>query len=96
MCQAYEAEKRSIILGCESMVLRGFVAARLGRPQQTNSPHGFNENVWNHGWRCWHERILPWALIKELGFERRRQACEAFNNYQELLPELEVRLERFL
>lgn len=60
MCQAYEAE-RAWITTCEhAAALRGFAAAYFQSGTKTRGPSYLTE--WDHGFRCYAERITPYAV----------------------------------
>ena len=95
MCQAYAAEKAAIITGEDYATIAGFTAARNGASQSSN-PYGKLEehghDAWDHGWGCWHERILPWALERNYHRDGRiaeaQKARQQFKLTGELPPEL--------
>lgn len=102
MCQAYDAE-RAVILAKENLAtLRGFAAARLARQKSENPYHQKGEmysfDAWNHGWNCWWERILPWALEKTYhsrgDYAGAQQARFSFEKTGKLPEELEKIVER--
>src|SRR3989344_6417478 len=64
MCQAYEGERAAIVALEDSATLKGFAAARNGVSKDSN-PYDWSKSyrdAWNHGWGCWQESLLPWAL----------------------------------
>ncbi|MDP3999689.1 MAG: hypothetical protein Q8P76_03830 [bacterium] len=99
MCQAYAGEKALITWGEDCATIAGFAAASKGIPKSANPYNRFeryNRDAWDHGWACWHERILPWALEQQYHQDGRiteaRKACELFK----LTRELPADLQRFL
>lgn len=99
MCQAYDGEKALIAAGESHATIAGFTAARKGIPQSAN-PCGrfeqYNRNAWNHGWACWHEGILPWALERQYHDEGRLSDAQKAHEQFRLTRELPVDLKRFL
>lgn len=100
MCQAYEGE-RNFVMGLESnATVKGFAAARAGKPKGANPyfPEGERSmwEHWNHGWGCWHSKkpILPWALESELPLNAREPARLRFEKTKEL-PEVLLRTVEF-
>lgn len=90
MCQAYEGE-RNLVIGLENnATVKGFAAARAGKPRKSNPYHREYERSmwqnWDHGWSCWQKKpfILPWALESELPFEERAGARLRFEKTREL------------
>ncbi|MEK7647144.1 MAG: hypothetical protein AAB378_02065 [Patescibacteria group bacterium] len=67
MCQGYEGEKKYIIAGENRASLRGFASAMESAPKSANpyTYDGYNKEAWDHGWGCWQEGILPYALDAE-------------------------------
>jgi hypothetical protein len=98
MCQYFESECR-LMRSLESRQnILGFRAAKDGLPPSSNpniwvvgvqkySNHYCKD--WDYGWECWHERVLPWALVRELTTEQRQEAEEKFKKSRELIPEVE-------
>ncbi|OGY62967.1 MAG: hypothetical protein A2745_01180 [Candidatus Harrisonbacteria bacterium RIFCSPHIGHO2_01_FULL_44_13] len=66
MCQAYEAEKRLFNKIMGIACIKGFAAARAGKLKKLNPYHKLYEKgmreMWDDGWECWRDKILPWAL----------------------------------
>lgn len=99
MCQAYEAERNFIVHGEHFNTIKGFAAARNGEPKKSN-PNGqyskYDRESWDHGWDCWHARILPYALELKLenkdGWTRFR-ASQEFKETGTLPKPLEQILE---
>jgi len=99
MCQAYDGERASIITGENYATIEGFAAARKGLPKSAN-PHRefgmYDREAWDHGWDCWHHKILPWALERVYHLEGKiSEAIEAKKRF-ELTKEFPAELERFL
>ncbi len=66
MCQSYENKRAGIVAGEDYAVIKGFAAAKTNKPKTDNpfstSSFSYEKDAWEHGWYCWHERILPAAL----------------------------------
>lgn len=99
MCQAYDGERASIVAGENYATIEGFVAARKGLPKSTN-PHTkygkYDSEAWGHGWDCWHQKILPWALEREYHLKGRVPDAQKASEQFKLTGEIPAELERFL
>src|SRR3989338_16359 len=62
MCQAYDGEARAAVSGENALTLRGFAAAFVGKPNPYSQCSGYEVDAWTHGWRCFHEGLLPSAV----------------------------------
>lgn len=64
MCQAYEAERAAIVSGENYSTRKGFTAAAIGANLEDNplSWSIYDGQAWYHGFACWHEGLLPWAI----------------------------------
>lgn len=60
MCQAYEGERRFVILSEQYEEREGFKAALCG--ESDSPPSAMFEDDWLHGYRCFQQRILPWGI----------------------------------
>lgn len=81
MCQAYEAEHNYIVQGEHRATTEGFRAAFHGELQTTNPYGGFetyNRNAWDHGYRCYAEKILPWPIAKRFDYDTRKYIEQTF------------------
>ena len=88
MCQAYAAEANFVVFCEQQATLEGFSAARVGKSKES-APHLFGD-AWKHGWECWHQRILPWALGKKLqDYKKRYETGEDFKRTGKLPEDLE-------
>jgi len=80
MCQAYEAERASIVAGENRATIEGFKAASEGKLESDNPFNWgkYDKEAWDHGWRCWHQKILPYALegifLRETNFDYSKTA----------------------
>lgn len=65
MCQAYEGEASYIQKSEGRATIEGFKAAKNGEPI-TKNPHReysiYEREAWNHGWRCFQSKLLPYAI----------------------------------
>lgn len=100
MCQAYDGERASIIAGENSAAIEGFAAARKGLPKSTNPFVKFglkyNLEAWDHGWGCWHEGILPWALERQYYLKGKFLEGQKIREQFAKTREIPAELERFL
>ncbi|MDO8504283.1 MAG: hypothetical protein Q7S36_00320 [Candidatus Liptonbacteria bacterium] len=99
MCQAYDGEWASITASENFAVIKGFAAARKGLPKSAN-PHAkfgkYDREAWDHGWDCFHERILPWALERHYHLQGRIPDAQKARKQFELTGKVPAELERFL
>lgn len=99
MCQAYDGEKALIAAGENHATIAGFTVASKGTLQSANPYSRFeqyNRNAWNHGWSCWHEGILPWAIERQYRDERELLDIKNVHAQFRLTRELPADLKRFL
>ena len=102
MCQAYEAERNSIVAGEERVAIRGFAAARAGEPENPNpfAWSKYDSEAWNHGHGCFEARILPWGLEKVyrevVGISAASEAQRKFQETGELPDELEKIIDAYV
>ena len=101
MCQAYEAERASIIASENYATIKGFMAARKGLPKSANPYHKkfdtYRREAWDHGWNCWRKpRVLPWALEQKYHREGRYADAQKAREQFELTGKIPAELERFL
>ena len=78
MCQAYEAEYSFIVTYERINTTLGFFAAADGKPITTN-PNPWDKyykDAWDHGWRCFGERLLPWSIESRLKYPERIKSRE--------------------
>lgn len=92
MCQAYAAERNWVVTIEGNATIKGFVAARAGKPKRANPYDGFSSDykkAWDHGWGCWHSKkpILPYELECKLPLGERTSARLRFEKTREL-PEV--------
>jgi len=79
----------------DGVTIRGFAAARNGVSKDAN-PYAWSksyQNAWDHGWGCWQEKLLPWALEQQYrkmtDIPTSISAREKFKETRDLPPELE-------
>jgi len=97
MCQAYENERAGIVASEHYATIKGFAAARQSKSKSDNpfnTPYfSYEKDAWNHGWNCWHERILPAALQKQYwnkgDYAKAQSESFLFEATGKLSPELE-------
>lgn len=66
MCQAYEGERNFMIYMEERATIAGFKAAKLSQPIDSNPKTFQSERErWEHGYGCYQEGIIPWAIEQE-------------------------------
>ncbi|MBI2023064.1 hypothetical protein HYT01_00680 [Candidatus Giovannonibacteria bacterium] len=102
MCQAYEAERNFIVSGEHYNTIQGFAAAYRGEPKSVN-PHNkygilkydYDRIAWDHGWDCWHVRLLPYALELKLDNGGGRVCFKASEEFKKT-GKLPAGLERYL
>ena len=102
MCQAYEGERNYIVAGENIATKRGFAAAKLHKPKDSNPFYSlgiYDREAWNHGWESWHERLLPWALDREYrkitGAWQTQDIQPQFKDTGKLPDELETILAKY-
>ncbi|MBI4152395.1 hypothetical protein HY495_01680 [Candidatus Woesearchaeota archaeon] len=95
MCQAYEGERAGIVALEDRATIKGFAAARAGFSKSANPYYwsGLFTEAWDHGWGCWQEKLLPWALEQRYrtitDIPTSIHARQKFKETQDLPPELE-------
>ena len=95
MCQAYEAEYTSIVRGENRATIAGFKAAQNGEEKRRN-PHsskydGYNYDAWNHGFDCFKERLLPWAIERQYTDYKEREELHVYFRQHGRLPDAVMR-----
>lgn len=96
MCQAFGDEHQS--------VRQGFKAAHEGKPN-TDNPYsdGDKRKAWDHGWDCYYDGILPFAIEVEIRktkdnvSDRIVYASEVANEFfttRQITPEIQRVLDR--
>lgn len=71
MCQAYDAEYRSICASENWASRNGFIAAYRGQPLTANphpDPEWYTAKAWAHGWRCYQQGLLPHSVETEIRY----------------------------
>jgi hypothetical protein len=67
MCQAYDAEHRTIVQSEGRYAIHGFVSALTGKPEACPGPAFKDEaKAWYHGYRCAKDDdhpLIPWAAV---------------------------------
>jgi hypothetical protein len=96
MCQYFKSERRVLISLEQTATRNGFYAAKDGKPKSANpsvwtvgdkqysDPY---KDDWDHGWDCWHSRVLPWAIQKLFVDERQRSMIKDYFKEHGILPE---------
>lgn len=67
MCEAYDAEYRSIVQSEGRYAIHGFVAALTGQPRACPGPAFKGEaEAWYHGYNCatCSTPIIPWSAVR--------------------------------
>lgn len=99
MCQAYDIERRAMISHEHRLSIEGFNAARLGEDPTPNTDeilYEFERKAWIHGYNCFSEKLLPWAIESqyhiannmEEGIRIRKEFKESGELPKELLDKL--------
>lgn len=98
-----ESEHSFIIRIENRATIHGFGAARSGKPKESNPFNNkpwsrYQREAWDHGWGCWHERLLPYALEQDYhlvgNFVRVAEVREQFKNTGELPLDLLGKIQR--
>ncbi|MBX4212188.1 hypothetical protein KW787_01885 [Candidatus Pacearchaeota archaeon] len=98
-CHVFEGERAMLVSIEQTLTIKGFAGAQAGTEKVAPQPEcwtrGYQE-AWEHGWACYKERILPWAIQwrvyrekdKEQGVQHSNEAEEHFKRTGQLRKEI--------